>query len=67
MKPNQVWVKQSGEWHCVFDSHSPLDARYFAWNHVAHSGNVERVEVRDLTGPLVTVFDWSWGKGETQG
>jgi hypothetical protein len=61
MKPNQVWIKQDNvDWRCIFSSHSPMEARDYAMHNVAHGNNVERIELRDLTGSLGAVYDRSW-------
>ena len=60
-KPIQVWVKMADEWKCVFSAHSPPEARYYAYEAVAKDPTrVQRVEIRDLTGVLETVFDQRW-------
>jgi len=58
--PYSVWVKQSGDWRCVFSTHNPPDAHSYATQNVVHGNNVQRIEVRDLTGTLETVFDSTW-------
>lgn len=60
MKPYQVWCKQSDEWKMLFDSHTPLDCEDYAHDNVHHGNNVQRIEIRDLTGVLRTVYDSSW-------
>jgi len=60
MKPYQVWWKRFGGWRMVFDTHTPSEAHEYARDRVAHGGITERIEVRDLTGVLSTVFDASW-------
>jgi hypothetical protein len=60
MTPYQVWVKQCDEWRCLFSSHNPVEADDYAKNRVVHGNNVQRIELRDLEGPLETYFDASW-------
>lgn len=64
-KPYSVWVKMEGrDWRMLFESHVPNEAHEFAQTKVYHGGPVERVEVRDLTGPIATVFDRSWRRND---
>lgn len=59
-KPYQVWIKQCDEWRCVFDAHNPIAAHDYCMNNVVHGNNVQRIEIRDLTGVIETLFDKSW-------
>lgn len=60
-KPYQVWVMQCDEWRCVFSSHNPIEATDYAKTRISYTGkSVQRVELRDLTGPLDTIYDSSW-------
>jgi phosphoglycolate phosphatase-like HAD superfamily hydrolase len=60
MKPYSVWVKQQGEWSLCFETHNPTDAREYAVDHIHFGRPIERIEIRDLTGVLETVWDGSW-------
>ena len=62
MKPYSVWVKQCDEWRCLLSTHNPIEAHEYAMENVVHGHNVQRIEVRDLTGPLETVFDNTWSQ-----
>jgi hypothetical protein len=60
MKPYQVWCKQCDGWRCLYATDDPIEAHLFAWHNIHHGNNVQRVEVRDLTGVLETVYDEGW-------
>ena len=61
-KPYSVWIKHdTDEWTLAFASWSPSDAREYARNKISYTGwHIVRVELRDRTGVLETVFDRSW-------
>lgn len=65
MKPYQVWVKQSGTFNMLFDSHNPVECKTYALENIHQGNNVERIEIRDLTGPVETIFDSGWIAAES--
>lgn len=59
-KPYALWLKQCGEWKILGESHNPQD-QILSQKRVDTKGRgIERLELRDLTGPLRTYFDASW-------
>jgi hypothetical protein len=62
LKPYQVWCKQHNEWRCLYSSHNPTSCRDFALYNIHHGNNVQRIELRDLEGPLETFYDATWGQ-----
>ncbi len=60
MKPYQVWCKQSDQWRCLLSTHNPVEAHNYAQRNIVHGNNVQRIEVRDLTGTLAAHYDSSW-------
>lgn len=65
-KPYSVWCKQCDEWRCLLTTHNPVEAHDYANNRIVHGNNVQRIEIRDLTGVLETLFDSSWQQKVTR-
>jgi len=61
LKPWQVWLKQDGSFSgCILGTHNPVEAWDYARNKIVHGNNVEWIEIRDLIGPLETIWRRSW-------
>lgn len=59
-KPYGLWLKQCGKWSMLGESDNPADDS-LSPSHVDTTGlGVQRLELRDLDGTLVTYFDSSW-------
>lgn len=59
-KPYSVHWKRQGEWKELFSSHDPAEARDYAFNEVSLGPITERIEIRDGSGVLETVYDKAW-------
>jgi len=59
-KPYQVWWKRQGEWKMVYSSDDPVAARGHAYNEISLGPITERIEIRDGSGVMETVYDKSW-------
>ena len=55
-----VWWKRQGEWVNLFETQNLLEASDYAANKIVHGGITERIEIRDGTGVLETVYDSTW-------
>lgn len=59
-KPYSVHWKRQGEWKEVFSSGHLAEARDYAFNKVSLGHITERIEIRDPSGVLETVYDKAW-------
>lgn len=55
--PYSLWIKQVGVWKELFSAHNPVILEDMATGNVSYSGpSVERVEIRDLTGVVTSLY-----------
>lgn len=59
-KPYSVHWKRQDEWVELYSSHEPDKARDYAVNNIVHGHITQRIEIRDGSGVLETVYDSSW-------
>ena len=59
-KPYSVHWKRQGEWKEVFSCDDFAEARDHAFNKISLGHITERIEIRDSSGPVETVYDKSW-------